>query len=94
MRVFQGTARNPERVVNIRELVARDRRMTLTFSDVQLHNKRQEICQNLQEDLGKRKIFKKYIPYNFMDQQTSTEFTRALPSVHQDIKTNEQKRMD
>ena len=35
-----STARNPERVVNIRELVARERGMTLKFTDVQLHNQR------------------------------------------------------
>jgi uncharacterized protein (UPF0147 family) len=43
--------------------------MILTFSDVQLHNKRQEIWQNLREDLGKRTIFKKYIPYTSRNQQ-------------------------
>jgi hypothetical protein len=65
-----SNAWNPERVVKVHELVARDHQMTLKLMEDQKHiNREMLIRQILHEDLAKTKIYAKSVPYSVKDEQ-------------------------
>lgn len=64
-----SVSRNADSIAKVRELVARDRRMTLRLMAEELNINKETIRQILHEDLGMRKICAKFVPHNLTDEQ-------------------------
>jgi transposase len=63
-----STSRNADTIANVREMVTRDRRLTLRMMSNELNISKETILQILHEDLRKRKICAEFIPHSLTDE--------------------------
>jgi len=71
------TAQSIETIANICEPVARDHWTVLVLMENQLHINQETVWQILHEDLGKRKIFVKFVLHSAVDELKEWRFTAS-----------------
>jgi histone-lysine N-methyltransferase SETMAR len=70
-----STTRNADTIANVRQMVTRDRPLTLRMMSDKLNINKETIRQILHEDLRKRKICAKFVPHSLTDEQKQRRLT-------------------
>jgi transposase len=70
-----STSRNAGTIANVREIVTRDRPLTLRIMSDELNINKEMIRHILHEDLRKRKIFAKFVPHSLTEEQKQRRLT-------------------
>jgi hypothetical protein len=75
-----STSRNADTIANVREMMTRDRRLTLRMVADELN--KETIRQILHGDLRKRKICAKFVPHRLTGGQKQRRLTSCQDSTH------------